>query len=337
MSRVVGRLAPSPTGLLHLGNARSLLLAWLGAKSVNGKIFLRVEDLLPDVDRHLPGMLEDLHWLGLECDPWAQPPGFMRQSERKPIYDALLTALQARGRVYPCVCTRKDIDLAARAPHREDQGLPYPGTCRGRFTNEHEALEFEQQRARRENRPPLGVALRMVVPETPVKFHDAFHGPQSVHLPSDCGDFVVRRKDGVAYMFAVVVDDVAMNVNQVVRGDDLLAATAQQLVVLQSLAELSSPILPGHFTPPQYIHVPLVLGDDGRRLAKRNQSLHLGALRQEGMHAADLVAWLGRSLGLEEAGDVNMLARQFAWEKVPKNPVIFGEAELRSVLGCHMT
>ncbi len=325
---VTGRLAPSPTGLLHVGNARSLLLAWLAARHVGGTIHLRIEDLLPDGDAHLPALLADLRWLGLDWDPW-QGREFVRQSERAALYDALLAELLMRGDVYPCVCTRKDIDLAARAPHAEDKGAAYPGTCRGRFATDMAALAFERERARQENRPPLGVALRLRVPETPVAFADLLHGPQSVLLPADCGDIVVRRKDGgVAYMFAVVVDDWAMGVTQVVRGDDLLDVTAQQIAVYQALQRLDSQQLPAFPGLPQYAHVPLVLGDDGRRLAKRNQSLHIGQLRQQGVSAERLRAWLAVSIGLAPSAEMAALARDFDWQKLPREAVRFGAREL---------
>ncbi len=324
---LVGRLAPSPTGLLHVGNARSLLLAWLAARHVGGAIHLRIEDLLPDGDLHLPELLADLRWLGLDWDPW-RGHDFIRQSARSPLYDALLADLLARGDVYPCVCTRKDIDLAARAPHVEDKGAAYPGTCRDRFANEQEALAFEQIRAQQENRPPLGVALRLRVPDAPVTFVDLLHGPQRVVLPRDSGDIVVRRKDGgVAYMFAVVVDDWAMAVSQVVRGDDLLEVTGQQLAVYQALQRLDSSHLPPFAGLPQYAHVPLVLGDDGRRLAKRNQSLHIGALRRDGVSADRLRRWLATSVGLAPTGDLAELARSFDWVSLPRAPMRFGTQE----------
>lgn len=330
-SDVVGRLAPSPTGLLHIGNARSLLAAWLSARHQDGRIYLRIEDLLPDADRHLPGLLDDLAWLGLVCDSWPEGGALVRQSQRSRLYAELLQGLMDRGEVYPCVCTRKDIDGAARAPHAEDRAAPYPGTCRGRFISEDEALEWERQRAMAEGRAPLGVALRLRVPDAPVLFVDQLHGPQRVHLPTDSGDIVVRRKDGgVAYMFAVVVDDLAMGVTEVVRGDDLLEVTGQQLAVYAALRRLQSPLLPETWSLPTYVHLPLVVGDDDRRLAKRNQSLHLGALRAAGVPASRLLGWLARSLGLEAAG-LAELARSFDWAQVPRLPIRFGGAELRAI------
>lgn len=331
MAGLIGRLAPSPTGLLHVGNARSLLLAWLAARHEGGAIHLRIEDLLPDGDQHLPALLADLRWLGLDWDPW-QGRDFILQSGRAALYEALLAELLARGDVYPCVCTRKDIDLAARAPHAEDKAVAYPGTCRGRFASEAEALAFEREHAGGENRPPVGVALRLRVPDVPVVFNDMLHGDQSIVLPHDSGDLVVRRKDGgVAYMFAVVVDDWAMGVTQVVRGDDLLDATAQQLAVYAALQRLHSPHLPAFPGLPHYAHVPLVLGDDGRRLAKRNHSLHIGQLREQGLPADRLRQWLAASIGLTASGNLTDLACDFGWHKVPLAPVRFGAQELRDL------
>lgn len=353
-----GRLAPSPTGVLHVGNARSLLLAWLSARSAHGRILLRIEDLLPDADVHLPGLLRDLAWLGVDWDPpqandsWqAAPPvhvdgraviGLLRQSTRTPLYADLLARLHARGEAYPCLCTRKDIDGAARAPHAEDRGTPYPGTCRGRYASEAEALAVELQRAEREGRPPLGVAWRLRVPDAPVHFDDRLLGLQAVDLPADSGDVVVRRKDGgFAYMFAVVVDDLAMGVTEVVRGDDLLGATGQQLAVYAALSRIQA--RPGDpladllerarvQPPPHHAHVPLVLGDDGRRLAKRNRSLHLHDLRQAGVEPGQLRRWLAVSCGLPETDDLGEMVAAFAWDRLPRRPVRFGEIERQDLL-----
>jgi glutamyl-tRNA synthetase len=351
----VGRLAPSPTGLIHVGNARSLLLAWLSVRSRGGRIFLRIEDLLPG-EEHEEALLRDLEWLGLDWDPapdvsgLVRPGGvsFVRQSARGPVYSAVLSRLSSVGRVYPCVCTRKDIEAAARAPHAEEQGLAYPGTCRARFAGEAAAVSYDASQAALAGRAPFGVALRLRVPEAPVSFHDALCGGRAVHLPDHSGDIVVRRKDGgFAYMLAVVVDDLAMGVTEVVRGDDLLDATAQQLAVYGALAEAAPG---GHaddaaLTPelealwaraagwlgPSWVHVPLVLGDDGRRLAKRNRSIHLGNLREAGVSAEAMRRWLARSLGLPDTPHLDELAASFRWEALPPGPVVFGERELEEL------
>jgi glutamyl-tRNA synthetase len=365
MSAVTGRLAPSPTGLLHLGNLRTLAVAWLAARAAGGRIYMRIEDLLPGMDAHVAPMLDDLRWVGLDWDgpsatdlwqpdPWPgwQGPPCSIQSRRSAIYEAVCAALLAAGWVYPCMCTRKDIDGAARAPHAEDRGVAYPGTCRGRFGSIQEALDAENHRAAGEGRAPLGVALRLRVPEAPVGFRDLLCGPQQVALPADSGDIVIRRKDGgFAYMLAVVVDDLAMGVNQVVRGDDLLAATAQQLAVYAALADVAALAVQrgdglgalwhraAAWSPPQHAHIPLVYGDDGRRLAKRNQSLHLRQLRAAGVAAGTLRRWLAESLHLQVAlsGDASAdwaaMVAAFALERMPRDPIHLDGATLATLSG----
>lgn len=352
--RLVARLAPSPTGVLHVGNARSLLLAWLSARAAGGHVLLRIEDLLPDGDAHLDGLLRDLNWLGLDWDADGQGDlwlpsaprdvdgqrigAFLRQADRTIAYEAVLDRLMACGLVYPCICTRKDIEGAARAPHAEDRGTPYPGTCRGRFSNGHEALEEEARRAAHEGRAPLGIAWRLRVPDAPLSFDDGLRGHIEGSLSHDSGDIVVRRKDGgFAYMFAVVVDDLAMGVTEVVRGDDLLEATLQQLAVYAALREVARPQTDAFWqraatwTPPRHLHVPLVLGDDGRRLAKRNRSLHLHALRESGLPAGRLRGWLAHSIGLPITEDLSEMLSLFSWSKLPRSPVVFGAEALAAL------
>jgi glutamyl-tRNA synthetase len=350
MSQVVGRLAPSPTGVLHVGNARSLLLAWLSARAQAGKILLRIEDLLQEDEDLTAALVRDLHWLGLDWDGRR-----MLQSRRTPLYAELLTRMQAAGLIYPCVCSRKDIETAALAPHAEDQGAAYPGTCRNRFTNESEALQSESERAKRAGRAPGGVVLRLRVDAVPERFVDVLCGPQVIDVAREAGDVVVRRKDGgFAYMFAVVVDDLATGVTEVVRGDDLLRATGQQLAVRRALVACKVATEQVQHGPSQvqqeadaivrraradsettWIHVPLVLGDDGRRLAKRNKSTHLLDLRVRGEPAAKkrLLAWLAESLGLGATDDLAVMAQRFSWTAVPRSPVVFGRAELAAVVG----
>ena len=353
--RLVARLAPSPTGVLHVGNARSLLLAWLSARAAGGRVLLRIEDLLPDGEPHIDGLLRDLTWLGLDWDEgggqgdlWLPSPprdvdgrrigGFLRQADRATAYQAVLERLVARGLVYPCICTRKDIEGAARAPHAEDRGAPYPGTCRGRFSNEDEALAEEMRRSASEGRAPLGVAWRLRVPETPFACEDGLCGHIEVRLPDDSGDIVVRRKDGgFAYMFAVVVDDLAMGVTEVVRGDDLLTATLQQLALYAALREVAQPPTDAFWqraatwTPPRHLHVPLVLGDDGRRLAKRNRSLHLHALSESGLPAGRLRSWLAQSIGLPMTPNLSEMISLFSWNDLPRQPVMFGHDALAAL------
>ncbi len=347
-----GRLAPSPTGVLHVGNARSLLWAWLSARAAGLRILLRVEDLLPGAPEHIASVLADMRWLGLDWDAPAPEleglahaselelgpasdgsrgePSFVLQSRRSEVYRRVLARLTEAGLVYPCVCTRKDIARASRAPHAEDKGRAYPGTCRGRFEDLGEAIRWEGAQALRLGRPPVGAALRLRVPDTPVDFVDALHGACQVHLPSDCGDFVIRKKDGLfAYMFAVVVDDLAMGVTEVVRGDDLLDCTGQQVALYRALAEHLQPgdLGPGA-TPvgePTWTHVPLVLGDDGRRLAKRNRSVHVRQLAAQGVAPRELRRWLATSLGLPQSGDLAELVAAWPTASPPRDAVVFTE------------
>lgn len=270
--RPAGRFAPSPTGTLHLGNLRTALLAWLYARSQGAPFLLRVEDL--DIGRVRPHFeaeqLGDLRALGLDWDG-----DVVRQSERLDRYAAALAQLDAAGALYPCWCTRAEIREAASAPHGELPEGHYPGTCR--------ELSAAQRAAREaEGRPP---ALRVAAGGARVAFVDRLHGPQTGVVD----DFVVRRNDGAfAYNLAVVVDDGAQGIGEVVRGDDLLDSTPRQLWLAQCLG----------LRAPRFVHVPLVLGADGARLAKRHGAVTLGDRRELGEDAADVRARLARSVGL---------------------------------------
>ncbi|HLK10682.1 MAG TPA: tRNA glutamyl-Q(34) synthetase GluQRS [Candidatus Binatia bacterium] len=286
-----GRFAPSPTGDLHLGSAAAALVAWLSARAQGGRLVLRVEDL--DAPRTVAGaaarQLADLRWLGLDWDEGPDvggPHAPYRQSERTARYDAALADLARRGLVYWCDCSRAEIARAASAPHPGDEGPRYPGTCRSRGMRE-----------RTWKRPP---ALRLRVPDRVVTVADALHGPVTQHVADEVGDFVLARGDGVhAYQLAVVVDDLAMGVTEVVRGADLLASAPRQAL----LAEL----LGG--SPPAFAHVPLVLAADGARLAKRARGATIRDLRAAGRSPADVVGLLARTLGLGEAGTGPLEAR----------------------------
>jgi glutamyl-tRNA synthetase len=272
-----GRFAPSPTGTLHLGNLRTALLAWLYARAQNAAFLLRVEDL--DTGRVRPHFeaeqLGDLRALGLDWDGEV-----VRQSERTDRYAAALEALEAEGALYPCWCTRAEIREAASAPHGALPEGHYPGTCR-RLT--------AAQRAEREaaGRPP---ALRVDAGAARIVFDDRLHGRQEGVVD----DFVVRRNDGAfAYNLAVVVDDGAQGIGEVVRGDDLLESTPRQIWLSQRLG------LPA----PRHAHVPLVLGGDGARLAKRHGAVTLGDRVELGESADDVRARLARSVGLAGPGE----------------------------------
>lgn len=305
---VVGRLAPSPTGLLHVGHARSFLLAWWFARRAGGAVRLRLEDL--DAGRVRPGMveaaLEDLTWLGLETDGPA-----LVQSERAASLREAALELQRRGLAYPCVCTRREVEAARSAPHAGEEGPAYPGTCRGRFADLDHARRIT-------GREP---ALRVLVPEGPVRFRDRCHGELVEDLSRTVGDFPVTSRDGqVAYQLAVVLDDAHQGVTQVVRGEDLLASTARQ-AYLHDLLGLPRP---------EWIHVPLVTDDAGVRLAKRHDSLALARLRAAGLAAEALVGWCARSLGLPVRGAASAaeVLAGFDGELPARGPAAFGRRAL---------
>lgn len=285
-----GRYAPSPSGDLHLGNLRTALLAWLFARSMGGQFVLRIEDL--DRPRVREGatqrMLADLHWLDLHWDEGPDcggPYAPYTQSERLDIYQHYLQRLQTAGLVYPCYCSRAEIAQAASAPQQgAEDGPRYPGTCR------HLTETQRRQYAARGRRP----ALRFRVDdERRVVFNDLLNGPTHQHVQQAVGDFIVRRTDGiVAYQFAVVVDDALMHINQVVRGVDLLLSTPRQILLYEALG----------FAVPTFAHVPLLLGADGKRLAKRTQSSGLAPLRDAAMTPQRVIGQLAASCGLVENG-----------------------------------
>ncbi|MSQ83970.1 MAG: tRNA glutamyl-Q(34) synthetase GluQRS [Myxococcales bacterium] len=347
---IVGRLAPSPTGLMHIGNLRSLVLAWLAVRATNGRIYLRIEDLLADTANHTAALIDDLRWLGLDWDPppstpvSAQSADLWAQSQRESLYAAVVDALIAAQLAYPCICTRKDVELAATAPHAEDMATAYAGTCRGRYASVVDAQQDERARAHAADRAPMGVAVRLCIPEGTFAFVDLIHGQQVVNVAATAGDLVIRRKDGgFAYMLAVVVDDIAMGVNQVVRGDDLLAATGQQLAVYRQLMQCARLQAATHENqqfwqlaaiaePPSHAHVSLVVGDEGRRLAKRNKSMHLRSMRDRGVTASAVRAWILASCGQPPATTWYRAAAVFDWAQVPRSPVVFGHQELATLV-----
>ena len=293
---VCGRFAPSPSGRMHLGNLWSCLLAWLSARSSGGSMVLRLEDL--DVDRCRPAycdqVMRDLEWLGLD---WDNEPVY--QSQRTEIYAEFFQHLEQQGLIYPCYCTRAE-RLAASAPHRSDGITVYDGRCR--------RLSGEEQAQLAASRRP---AWRVAVPAEEFAFRDLCQGAYAEQLARDCGDFILRRSDGVyAYQLAVVADDALMGVNQVVRGRDLLDSTPRQIWLNQALG----------FVPPEYAHVPLLLAPDGRRLAKRDRDQELGMLQQR-YTAPELVGHLACLAGLTpEYTPITptQLIPLFSWNKIPK-------------------
>lgn len=292
---MIGRYAPSPTGLIHVGNARTALAAWLSVRSQGGTFIWRLEDI--DGPRVVPGMaeaaMEDLAWLGLDWDE-----GPFIQSQRTAFYEEALAKLAATGHLFPCRRSRKDLLSIASAPHGPEGSAPYPAAFRP------ERLEpgwFEQV---------SDAAIRFKVHDRPVEWIDRVHGRQVERVDQTVGDFVLKRRDGLyAYQLAVVVDDLLMGITEVVRGADLLDSTARQIQLIEALGG----------TPPAYAHVPLVVNGQGEKLSKRDAGLTLRSLREAGMSADELAGWLGWSLGLlerPEACAAADLVPRFAWEKV---------------------
>lgn len=343
----ITRLAPSPTGALHLGNARTFLVNWLMARQAGWKIVLRIEDLDgPRIKRNADTqLLADLQWLGIDWDE-----GPTCQSSRRQVYDAAVDQLLAAGLAYPCICSRKEVDLAASAPHAEDGAAVYPGTCRGRFSSLAAA-------AAASGRPP---AIRFAVDDTPVVFQDGFAIPVSdtrspapaqtlpasppapgrtAPLPSpimadresgptlrhvyhparQLGDFVIRKSDGTAaYQLAVVLDDLAAGVTDIVRGDDLLDSTPRQILLYRAMGRADA--------IPRYWHLPLVTGADGRRLAKRHGDTRLASYRDAGVTAGQILALLAHWCGIRHSGPLRTAAdllNHFDLASLPHGPIIF--------------
>ena len=251
-----GRIAPSPTGYLHAGHAVTFWIAQERARAAGGKLILRIEDI--DETRCRPefrdAVIEDLRWFGLT---WEEGPYL--QSERGSLYLEAWRELRDRGAIYPCTCSRKDVQNAALAPHEENEEPIYPGSCRDR------QLEVDS---------PAGVNWRFRVPDGErLSFIDERLGLQTAVAGHDFGDFIVWRRDDVpAYQLAVVVDDAAMGISEVVRGEDLLTSTFRQLLIYRAL----------DLQAPKFFHAPLIRDESGRRLAKRHASLSLRALRESG-------------------------------------------------------
>lgn len=297
---VRGRFAPTPSGRMHLGNAFSALVAWLSARAAGGGMVLRIEDLDPRAQSRERAelLMDDLRWLGLD---WDEGPYF--QSDRSEIYRKALDELRERGLTYPCFCSRAELH-AATAPHASDGTPVYAGTCRG--------LSSAEVARRAALRPP---ATRLRVPdeEDPagtITFADLAYGAHQEVLARECGDFLVRRSDGVvAYQLAVVVDDALMGVTQVVRGRDLLGSCARQIYLDGLLG----------FPTPEYGHVPLLVAPDRRRLSKRDKDLDLGVLRERGVCAERVVGTLAAAAGLCERGADVMpgeLVGAFSWDAI---------------------
>lgn len=319
---MIGRLAPSPTGALHIGNARSFLLAWLSVRQQAGKLLLRIEDI--DSPRVKPWArlqtLDDLHWLGIDWDYGPDvggPQPTYIQTERAERYREVLQQLIDDKVVYPCHCSRNEVAAAASAPHENAnggsplEGIIYPGTCRpiNRPVGQVQLASSELRE----------FAWRWQFADSEVSWHDELLGLQRAFPARQLGDFVIGKSDWTpAYQLAVVVDDHDMEVTEIVRGDDLVPSTYRQLAILKHLGWRS----------PKYIHLPLVVGPDGRRLAKRHGDSRLSFYRQLGVSPQRIVGYLAWSLGLIEKPnpiEPQELIGKLDWNRLPKNATVFDE------------
>jgi len=316
----VGRLAPSPTGAQHLGNARTFLVAWLACRQVGGKLLLRIEDL--DSPRTKIGAtaqaIEDLRWLGLDWDADATEQDFTIQSNREARYQEVLAHLKHLNIVYPCTCTRSEVEGAASAPHESTlEGAVYPGSCSHREPHDSIELDRKGQKYAWRFRMPLGLR----------SWSDSLFGEQVLNASNQLGDFVVGRNYvATAYQLAVVVDDHDSGVNHVVRGNDLIFSTYRQLAIYEAMG----------WHPPHWLHLPLVVGGDGRRLAKRHGDTRLSTLRKQTVAPDKIVGYLAKSLGLCEQQDsisaaelLRKVGQGQDWiQRIEKNNLVFRSNEI---------
>ena len=305
------RLAPSPTGALHLGNARTFLVNWLLARRNGWRILLRIEDL--DGPRIKAGadrlLIDDLKFLGLD---WEEGPIY--QSERTAAYKAAIDSLLEHKLGYPCICSRREVEFAASAPHAEDGAAIYPGTCRGRFKSVEDA-------ARQAGRPP---AIRFAAADENVEFVDGFAGRQVMNVARQLGDFVIAKSDGTAaYQLAVVVDDLAGEITQIVRGNDLLDSTFRQILIYRALG--------AEVRIPSYVHLPLVVGSDGRRLAKRHGDTRIAMYRDLGAGREKILGLLARWCGMagenERIDDPHQLIDRMDLRTISPSPVVLARQD----------
>lgn len=307
---VCGRFAPTPSGRIHLGNILCAMLSWLSVRSKQGKYLLRIEDLdAMRCPRSLADQIEeDLQWFGIDWDDGGSAGGEQwYQSSRTEIYDKYFEVLKDKGLLYPCFCSRAELHTA-QAPHRSDGTYIYAGTCRN--------LTPEQIAEKSKRRPP---AWRVRVPDRVVSFTDGCQGVYTENLAQDCGDFIIRRSDGVyGYQLAVVVDDGEMGVTEVVRGSDLLNSTPRQMYLYEQLG----------FPIPQFYHMPLLTAPDGRRLSKRDGDLDLGVLRERFGRPEPIVGMLAKAAGLRPTAEpvaLHELIADFSWDKIPKQDIALPE------------
>lgn len=309
MQNITGRFAPSPSGRMHLGNIFTAMMSWLSVKSRGGKWILRIEDLDPQRSKiEYARLIEnDLLWLGLTWDEGGldnsgpNPPYL--QSLCSEIYEDALSRLHKTGLTYPCHCSRADI-MATQAPHQSDGRIVYSGKCRPDYLPVTHPF------------PEKGIAtVRIFAEDADIEFNDLICGPQKINLKEFCGDFILRRKDlAWSYMLAVVIDDDRMGVTEVMRGNDLLLSTAQQIYLYQLLKS----------TPPQFAHLPLICNSDGIRLSKRDKALNMESLRLNFSpeEIIGLLAFKGGLLNKPEKISLSQLLPYFSIEKINRNPVI---------------
>ena len=312
-----GRYAPSPTGYLHVGNARTALVAWLSARSANGSLIWRLEDL--DEPRVVPGMAEaaeeDLQWLGLDWDEGPLQGGASEpyvQSQRHSYYEKALKVLFEKGYLFPCTYSRKDIQNLSSAPHELSGNTPYPINLRPEVMDENWFRDLQGSSPQSRSY----AAIRFKVPNQVVTFNDRLFGLTIENVRNSVGDFVLKRKDGMyAYQLAVVVDDIAMGITEVVRGTDLLTSTARQILLFNALEG----------TLPDFAHVPLVKNEDGEKLSKRDQGLTIRSLRENGVQPQQLLGYMGYSLGLMgtlRSVYLEELVHHFSWSAIKKQDTV---------------
>ncbi|MCG3174042.1 MAG: Glutamate--tRNA ligase 1 [Myxococcota bacterium] len=315
--KIRGRFAPTPSGDPHPGTIQTALLAWLSARAQGGRFILRIEDV--DGARVVPGaaerMIETLDWLGLDWDegPGVDGPhGPYVQSRRTGFYQEMLDRLINRGLAYPCACSRSFLAQLNLPRDPEDGALIYPGICRAPDPERFRELELR-------GRPP---AWRFRVEPETAAFHDLIQGPVSQEVSRGAGDFVLKRGDGYfAYQLAVTADDIAMGVTEVVRGTDLLFNTPRQLLLLRALGGKA----------PVYAHMPLLLGPDGEKLAKRHQAPSIWKLKQQGASPGGITGWIASGLGLCEPGarlKPAELLKSWDIRRIPARPRVADMGEL---------
>ena len=302
-----GRLAPSPTGAQHLGNARTFLVCWLYTRCHGGELLLRIEDLDTPRTKSWANQqaIEDLKWLGIDWDATAP-----LQSARASDYHEVLEVLKQKQQVYPCTCSRAQVDACSSAPHESYlDGVIYSGHCANRSAQDAERLSAQG----------LRYAWRFRMPDGLMTWHDEFHGPQVLDAKKLLGDFIIARNYGpAAYQLAVTVDDHAQEITHVLRGDDLVYSTYRQLAIYKAL----------DWQAPCWMHVPLVVGPDGKRLAKRHGDTRLAEFRTQGIQPEQIVGWIAKSLRLTQddtprsASDLLLIAKESPlwWQKIPKEP-----------------